>query len=79
MFMLRQWCSLGMSIVPVKYAWGCWVWCMPIYFEPLSIKKYFIPYILNFEALHLLREWEMLQVNDSNYRNHCRLILRCIT
>ena len=31
------------------------------------------------EALYLLREWEMLQVKDSDYKNHCRFTLRCIS
>ena len=30
------------------------------------------------EALHLLREWERLQVKNSDYRNHCRFTHRCI-
>ena len=31
------------------------------------------------EALHLLREWDMLQVKDSDYRNHHRFTFRCIS
>ena len=31
------------------------------------------------EALHLLRDWEKLQMRDSNYRNHGIFTLRCIS
>ena len=31
------------------------------------------------EALHLLRDWEMLQISDCNYRNHRIYTLRCIS
>ena len=31
------------------------------------------------EALHLLRDWEKLQIRDCNYRNHRIYILRCIS
>ena len=31
------------------------------------------------EALHLLRDWEKLQIRDSNYRNHRIFTLRCIS
>ena len=30
------------------------------------------------EALHLLRDWEKLQIRDYNYRNHRIFTLRCI-
>ena len=30
------------------------------------------------EALYLLREWEKLQIRDSDYRNHQVLTHRCI-
>ena len=30
------------------------------------------------EALHLLKEWEKLQIRDSDYRNHQIFTLRCI-
>ena len=29
------------------------------------------------EALHLLRDWEKLQIRDSDYRNHWIFTLRC--
>ena len=31
------------------------------------------------DALYLLREWKRLQVKDSDYRNHHRFTLRCIS
>ena len=31
------------------------------------------------ESLHLLLEWESLQIKDSDYRNHCRFTLRCLS
>ena len=31
------------------------------------------------EALHLLRDWEKLQIRDCNYRNHRIFTLRCIS
>ena len=31
------------------------------------------------ESLHLLQEWESLEIMESDYRNHQRFTLRCIT
>ena len=31
------------------------------------------------EALHLLKDWEILQIRDSDYRNHWTFSLRCIS
>ena len=31
------------------------------------------------ESLHLLWEWEILQIKDSDYSNHCRFTLRCLS
>ena len=31
------------------------------------------------ESLHLLWEWETLEVKDSDYRNHQRFTLRCLS
>ena len=31
------------------------------------------------ESLHLLWEWESLQIKDSDYRNHHRFTLRCLS
>ena len=31
------------------------------------------------ESQHLLQEWESLQIKDSDYRNHHRVTLRCLS
>ena len=31
------------------------------------------------ESLHLLWKWERLEIKDSDYRNHLRFTLRCLS
>ena len=56
--MLRQWCSLSMFHRICEYMHrgvrlgglsmpnGWYTLCMPIYFKPLGVKKYSIPYMV---------------------------------
>ena len=44
-----------------------------IYLHKIILEEY------GMQALHLLRDWDKLQIRDCNYRNHRIFTLRCIS